>query len=258
MSVLIVILGLVLCLVVVLIRRHSLDQQARKTSAELILTRTYQPPSKIDSTRLSFQIYVLLSAWLVKKNAIQSADKDQFITQSIHQRFQIDERIIKAEFELAKQTSIHIRSVANWIVLTIKDSDKRIDLMEYLIELVLTDGDLIDREFTALIRLGELIGIQQFFIEKKVIHFRKLYLGNGFSEKKLSDIANNHTRRKIALAVLDLAEGATHADIKKSYRNLIKSFHPDKNIGLSEAEIEENTQRFLAIQDAYEELLTHF
>ena len=51
-----------------------------------------------------------------------------------------------------------------------------------------------------------------------------------------------------ALAILELKEGASPADIKTAYRKLAKKYHPDLN------KCPEAGQKFRAIQDAYDQL----
>jgi DnaJ like chaperone protein len=204
-----------------------------------------------------FQIYLLLASWMMRKNAVKSFEKQSFIVVYINDKFTIDSLIIANELELAGETSIHVRSVANWVVQKMHASQERADLMDFLIDLVFVDDDMIDREFTALVRLGELIGVQPVYIEKRVIEYRKRLFGASANNERLHTIANVATRRKMALAILDLGTTATEDDIRKSYRNLVKKYHPDRNLELSEEEQAVFAQRFLEVQDAYEELMSN-
>lgn len=244
-------------LIVFLIRRQVQDSKQRKISSELILKRSFQPPSGKKTEKMVFQIYVLLAAWMMRKNAVKSFEKQSFIVIYINKKFNIDSLIIANELELVGETSIHVRSVANWVVQKMHGSEERAELIDFLIDLVFVDNELIDREFTALIRLGELIGVRSVYIEKKVIEHRKRIFGSSPNNERLHTIANAGARRKMALAILDLGSEATEGDIKKSYRNLVKKYHPDRNPDVNEEERAEYAQRFLEIQDAYEELISN-
>lgn len=242
-------------IVIVLLRRHQSDSKERKISSELVLKRSFQPPSGPKSEKMIFQIYVLLAAWMMRKNSLKPFEKQSFVVVYIHERFKIDSLVIANELDLVNETSIHVRSVANWIVQKMPDSKERADLIDFLVDLVFVDGDMIDREFTALIRLGELIGVRSMYIENKVIEYRKRILGQS-NNGRLHEIANSGTRKKFALAILDLNANATEEQIKKRYRTLAKKYHPDGNSDLSEEQKAEYAQRFLEIQDAYEELIS--
>ncbi|WP_343633504.1 J domain-containing protein [Fluviicola sp.] len=258
MLVLGIVFGVVfIVLVLVLIKRQVKDSSERKVSSELVLKRSFQPPSGKKSEKMIFQIYVLLAAWMMRKNAVKSFEKQSFIVVYINQKFNIESLIIANELELVGETSIHVRSVANWVVQKMHQAQERADLIDFLVDLVFVDEDMIDREFTALVRLGELIGVQSMYIEKKVIEHRKRIFGSSAGNERLHTIANARTRKSMALAILDLGPSATEEEIKKSYRKLAKKYHPDSNLDLDEAKKEEYAQQFLEIQDAYEELISN-
>ncbi|WP_430402356.1 DnaJ domain-containing protein [Fluviicola sp.] len=258
MSVLVVIFVIVFCVVaIILSRRQVKDVKERKVSSELVLKRSFQPPSGKKTEKMVFQIYVLLAAWMMRKNAVKSFEKQSFIVVYINEKFNIDSLIVANELELVGETSIHVRSVANWVIQKMTGSQERAELIDFLINLVFVDNELIDREFTALVRLGELIGVQSIYIEKKVIEHRKRVFGGSANNERLHSIANVGIRRKMALAILDLGQNASEEDVKKSYRRLVKEYHPDRNPDLSEEERAIHAQRFLEIQDAYEELISN-
>ncbi|MNX95592.1 Chaperone protein DnaJ [compost metagenome] len=250
-------MSLLVLLVIILAERQIRDSKERKVSSELILKRSFQPPSGKKTEKMVFQIYILLAAWIMRKNALKSFEKQSFIVVEINKKFNIESLVIANELELVGETSIHVRSVANWVVQKMNGSQERADLIDFLIDLVFVDEDMIDREFTALVRLGELIGIQSVYLEKRVIEHRKRIFGASVGNERLHTIANAGTRRRTALAILDLGPGASEEEIKKSYRRLAKKYHPDGNLELSEAEREEFAHRFLEIQDAYEELVSN-
>ncbi len=56
-------------------------------------------------------------------------------------------------------------------------------------------------------------------------------------------------RRSDALAMLDLDDEATEADIKSAYRALVKRYHPDTNMGDADSAI-----KFQQVKAAYEVL----
>jgi DnaJ like chaperone protein len=253
-----VIFAVIFCIfILVLIKRQLKDSSERKVSSELVLKNSFQPPSGKKTEKMIFQIYVLLAAWMMRKNAVKSFEKQSFVVVYVNKKFNIESLVIANELELVGETSIHVRSVANWVVQKMHQAQERADLIDFLVDLVFVDEDMIDREFTALVRLGELIGVQSMYIEKRVIEHRKRVFGSSAGNERLHTIANSRTRRSMALAILDLGSSATEEDIKKSYRKLAKKYHPDSNLDLDAAQREEHAQRFLEVQDAYEELISN-
>ncbi len=58
-----------------------------------------------------------------------------------------------------------------------------------------------------------------------------------------------------AYKTLGLPNGASSSDVKKAYRALAQQYHPDKQVGKSDAEIAEATNKFREINEAYNLLL---
>jgi len=52
-------------------------------------------------------------------------------------------------------------------------------------------------------------------------------------------------------AVLGVSSGCNQSDIKKAYRSLCRLYHPDKNYGANNQELEEATARLVDVQTAY-------
>jgi DnaJ-domain-containing protein 1 len=242
-------------LVLILINRHRKDVNERKIT-ELKQVYKFYVPSSTNAKEVSLRIHLLLSAWLMKKNSIYSIEKEEYIINYLNKIFNIQPIEIRLELELYKQQSVHVRSVANWITSSMKSKESRSQLMQFLVQLSFSSGnDIIDREFTSLIRLGELIGIQAKFIDDQVVQRRKELLGEGELGTNFSRFSDRGVRRKLALAVLNLLGDATEKQIKKRYRELVKEYHPDTLIAMDEHEQHSRYNRFLAIQDAYEELM---
>jgi len=54
--------------------------------------------------------------------------------------------------------------------------------------------------------------------------------------------------------VLGVPSGAKEEEIRKSYKALVKQYHPDKVVTSSEEEKREVQEKFVQIQQAYERL----
>ena len=58
-------------------------------------------------------------------------------------------------------------------------------------------------------------------------------------------------RRREALSVLGLDEGATLSEVKRAFRQLATQIHPDRHVHASEAERRAMAERFAAVSAAY-------
>lgn len=246
---------LFLLLVVVLTIRHRKDSRERKKYELTVTSKPFTPPSTRNQEATALKIYAMLAVWLVKKNSIYSIEKQNYIDTYLSDRFRLSYIEVQEELQPALNQSIHIRSVANWVTSSLVSKEERMELIEFLISMLYAaKTDIIDREFTALVRFAELIGVQAVYVENRIIDHRRLLLGEAGVNERWHKFTNKQVRRKLALAVLGLLGDASDSEIKMAYRTLVKQYHPDRLINLSDEEKSSFENRFLEIQEAYEEL----
>ncbi len=196
-------------------------------------------------------IYVLLAASMIKKNGKDSRAKIKFLHQFLARNFKDSSKEIGDSFTLGLRNPINVRSISNWICKKMQEPQERANILIFLIDLAFVDGDLIDREYVAIIRFGELIGVNPSFIDGQIKARKKENVN-----KNANDIwvGNSEYYRSKALNVLQITGEATEIEIKRAYRKLVNRYHPDKNNLKSNEEIQFAQSKFLEIQKAYEYL----
>lgn len=236
--------------------RYKNDNKERKRYELTVVNKSFLPPSTRNKKASSLKIHLLLTVWLLKKNSVYSVEKQSYAVNYLIDKFKLSEHEAKFELLGFMSESIHIRSVANWVVDVLKSREERADLLEFLISMLYAaKTDVIDREFTALVRFAELIGVQAIYVENRIIEHRKQLLGDTGASDRWHKFTNKQVRRKLALAVFGLLGNASDEEVKVVYRKLVKLYHPDRQMGKSEEEKLESANKFLEIQEAYEELL---
>jgi DnaJ like chaperone protein len=193
-----------------------------------------------------------LAGWLIKKNGRDPQNRIRFATDYFKENFKDDAYNLENELSSALKYSIHIRSAANAVNRNMRAAADRKQLIDFLLDLAFVDGDINQREFVALARFGDLIGVQMKYLEKAITTRRLQFSGSS----SISDLLSNTPyKRRRALEVLGLDETATDSEIRKTYRKLAKTFHPDKFMTASEEDREKAGATFREIQAAYEELI---
>ena len=56
-------------------------------------------------------------------------------------------------------------------------------------------------------------------------------------------------------AILEIVKSASNEEIKKSYRKMVRKYHPDKLRGVSKDIIKLAEDKFLRVQEAYEVIM---
>ena len=88
--------------------------------------------------------------------------------------------------------------------------------------------------------------------ELDIIRFIAKYLG--ISDKDRLSIEQAYHRVSDPYKVLEITKDATDTEVKKAYRKLAVKFHPDKIGNLGEGPRKKAKERFIQIQEAYEQI----
>lgn len=123
-------------------------------------------------------------------------------------------------------------------------------LLEFLFDMAFADGDLHPAEHDILRRVASQLGIgaRQFDQLLAMLRARRNFQQQGDAgESRPGRLAE-------AYAALGLAESATDAEVKRTYRQLMSRHHPDKLIaqGMPEDMVKLATEKSQQIQQAYE------
>jgi DnaJ like chaperone protein len=111
---------------------------------------------------------------------------------------------------------------------------KRLLLLQYLYGIAKSDGQIHTSEIEVIRRISAYLGI---------------------SEKDRASIEELFYRVKTnPYTLLEIEETATDTEVKRAYRRLAIKFHPDKVGDLGEQHKEAASERFIAIQAAYEQI----
>ncbi len=200
------------------------------------------------------RVYVYLAGWMLRKNAQDSKSKVQFVHYFLKTKFDEHFSEIGDELVNAMKYNTNIRSVAKWINRQLKTPQERLEMIDYLFELAAVDGEIIDREFVAIVRLAELIGVRAAYVEKKLMEFRE-QRNTSFKSATSSHSLSDQRQMQQALIALKLTWPCAEKEIKRAFRKQVIKVHPDHFSHLSDTEIKEKEKEFQLLQQAYELLL---
>jgi DnaJ like chaperone protein len=255
MIVTVLIIGCLLLLLVVLLL--VISRRNAPVSAEMAhQPATIDPVEKASGlykNKASVIAFAHLAGWLIKKNSRDPKNRILFALDYFKANFD-DAFHLEDELFRSLEYAIHIRSAASGVNKHMRRPLERKQLIDFLIDLAFVDGDINQREVVALARLCGLIGVQMKYLER-VVSARRAQFNEGRSS--VFDLLSNHPfKRKKALEVLGLPESATAGEIRKTYRKLVKTHHPDKFMNAPEEKRTKAAETFREIQEAYELLMS--
>jgi len=169
-----------------------------------------------------------------------------------------DGRVMKAELDVVKKFLLHnfgeessrealqilkklidqpinVVEVANQIKMYMNDSAK-LQLVRFLFDIAYADGVVNEAELTEIRRIAYIFGMSSIEFESLKAPYVK------------------HTDVDWAFKALEIDKTATVDEIKKAYRRMAMKFHPDKVHNLGEEVKKSATEKFRAINEAYEHL----
>jgi DnaJ like chaperone protein len=240
-------------LFLILMRKQKKETKARHVASTEIMARSKNNQLTVDRT--IEKLYFVAAAWMMKKNASKVSKKRSFVVSYMHEYFEVEQVSAENYLDESFELTCSVRNLSGFCNEVLKHKDEKIQFFDFLFAIIFADDDIIDREFTAIIRLGELTGVPANYIEKKIFQFR-VESSTDVNPHQFS--IHSDKRKAMALTVLGLPFNATWDDVKKKYRKLVKELHPDKISSESVNLEEQNRIKFEELQEAYEDLVNWF
>jgi DnaJ like chaperone protein len=153
-------------------------------------------------------------------------------------------QLLKEIFSVEKEISTNVDTVALALNTLIKnDPHKRIQMMQFMVNLAYIDGTLSKSEEAMLHRIGWYLQFSDDEFTEMLHQFGSMH------QKSVKESSIDQ-----AYALLGITQEASADEIKKAYRALVKQYHPDiiKAQGANEEYIQLSTAKVQEINGAYE------
>jgi DnaJ like chaperone protein len=133
------------------------------------------------------------------------------------------------------QKEIPVREVCEQIRYYMEHS-MRLQLMYYLFGIAGADGSVDISEVNIIERIASYLGLNSKDFESlKAMYFKDT---------------------KSAYKILEIESSCTNEEVKKAYRKMAMKYHPDKIRGLGEQHEKSANEKFIKVQEAYEQIKT--
>lgn len=134
--------------------------------------------------------------------------------------------------------------------LTKNSYNKRLQLIQYLLNMAFIDGDFSNAEQMIIEDISNAIKIRQNDLDNLI---------NEFIQHNNNQKTNDAISLEKAYDILELSSNIDNKELKKQYRLLVKKYHPDiiTGKGADESTIKEATIKLQNINEAYEIIKKH-
>lgn len=199
----------------------------------------YQNYGQIDTALLTLAAYVIKSDGGISREEltfVRNAFIQQFGTQRAEQAFRDFNKTDK---------QIDVAQLCRNLTLSLGYSS-RINVLSFLFQVALSDGPLTEKEQRLISYISDHLGIHP-------MHYQNVYQTFAYAGRSAGG-ARQQASQASCYRTLEVEEGASVEQIKKSYRILAKKYHPDRAATLSPEEQELAKKKFQEIQAAYAQL----
>ena len=115
----------------------------------------------------------------------------------------------------------------------------RLQIIHFLFGVSASDNDIHTSEINLINKISTYLNINQYDFES----IKSMFVSKG----------NNNLDKWYA--ILEVDKNATDNDIKKAHRKMVRKYHPDKLQGVGEDIVKLAEEKFLLVQQAYEQIM---
>ena len=196
----------------------------------------YSDSITISAEELKYSILVLLSC-VMKADGVVKKSEVNAVKPFLIELFGSEHEALNALQTLKNllESSVSIESVTPQLRRNVP-YEVRLELVHVLINIAIADGAITDPEERMLYQIASYLSIS----ENDYISLKALYQQN--------------QDPNWAYTALGIGPDATDEEVKKAYRNMAMKYHPDKVASAGEEIKQQATEKFRAINEAYEHI----
>lgn len=208
-------------------------------------------PPNLKPTEDNFlEAYLALGAKLILFDYQSSKGKTQFINQYFNRYFKFSNYNFADSLLFSLKYPINTATVTDWIKLHTKNDGERSQLLFFLVGLALINGKLNVKELQFLKRINDELELDSSELNRIIA----IYAAYSQEKTEKEKVKTKHTSLNYCYQILGIHEHASIEEIKKAYRELAKTHHPDKFATAPASQQKLAEDKFIQIQKAYETL----
>lgn len=200
------------------------------------------------------EAYLALGAKLILLNYQESKEKVQFINNYFNRYFTKANYNFGDSLLFSLQYPIRTQTITDWMKLQLKDEGTRSQIIYFLTGLALINGKVSSSELNFLKQINQDLGLNPDNLTKIIAIYAAYNEHKKENENKKA--ASSKSKTTYAYEILGVQKGATHEEIKKAYRKLVKIHHPDNFATGTQSQQKMAAEKFVEIRNAYESLIS--
>ena|SRR6218665_1146900 len=209
-------------------------------------------PQSLKPTEDNFlEAYLALGAKLILLDYHETKNKTQFINQYFHRYFTKANYNFGDSLMFSLKYPIQTKTITDWMKVHLKDEGSRSQIIYFLTGLALVSGNVNSRELNFLKQINLDLNLPADNLTRIIA----IYASYQQHKEKEAKKVQRKSSKNYFYEILGIPLNSTQEEIKKAYRKLVKIHHPDNFATGTESQQKMAAEKFVEIQNAYEELL---
>lgn len=197
-----------------------------------------------------FELFIAAGTAVIVRDPENSSRKYVWVASYLKKHFPEQYYDFSESYTYSLRYVVRIDSLSAWCNRYLID-ELKIQLIEFLTELAMSDGDFIENERQYILLFARKLKIPLHRLKKGIFDA----LSQVHDRPERNDAHTLVSEKLRCLTVLGLEEGASLQEIKSAYRTLAKLSHPDRFMNEPLQIQQRMKQKFQEVQAAYEALI---
>lgn len=217
----------------------------------------YPPKNKFNEDNL-LEAYLALGSILVLLDYQKTKGKTKFINEYFNRYFKHSNYNFGDSLLFSINHPTKVNTVTDWLNKHLKDDGQKGQVIYFLTGLAFIGDRLSKREIAFLQLVTEQLGLPPKTLHRNIAIFENYYKAKKEEEQK-ERIPTKNTKDNLELyaEILNVKVTDSIDALKKAYRKMAKLHHPDVFAGASESQQLIAAEKFIQIQNAYDELIKY-
>lgn len=213
----------------------------------------YPPKNKFTEDNL-LEAYLAMGSLLILLDYQKMKGKTQFINEYFNRYFKSSNYNFGDSLLFSMNHPTQINTVTDWLNKHLLDDGKKSQVIYFLTGLAFLNESITKRELAFLQLVTNQLKLPKETLLRNIAIFEQYKASQKDQEKQQKTTVNRNNKKRYS-EILNVTPNASLTEIKKAYRSMVKLHHPDVFVGASDAQQRMAAEKFIQIQEAYDQLV---
>lgn len=211
-------------------------------------------PKKLPYNRENlFDAYIILGIQMMRQDLSDFKEQGGYLRSYLTNKFRSGQNHSNSHIMSLIRLDVSLESTLTWLQKKMPEAE-RIQVIDFLADLAFYDHQAHPREIAMINRVADILEVDR----QQVTAILSIRFQRYEKQQSRKTPVRDDERIQASLRILGLEKLVSFEEIKRTYRKMVRRFHPDRFARMSKEEQEMAHERFTEINLAYEYLEGRF